>query len=234
MSSPRDYYEVLGVERSASTPEIKKAYRKLALANHPDQNPDDPEAEGRFKEAAEAYEVLSDERKRATYDQFGHAGLRGAGMGGGFQNADEVFSQFSDLFEDLFGFGGASRGRGRSRGRRLRRGADIEYRLRIDFMEAIEGTSTQITFPRSLRCALCDGSGAAHGSTPETCGTCGGAGQVVQVQVFLRVRAACPDCHGRGSVVRNPCVDCHGRGHIQDEQSVSVTIPPGVDTGLQL
>jgi len=235
MSSPRDYYEVLGVARDASDVDIKKCYRKLAMKYHPDRNPDDAEAESKFKEVSEAYSVLSDAEKRGTYDRFGHAGLRGAGVEPGFANAEEVFSQFSDMFGDLFGFGGGGgRGRGRSRGPQLRRGADTEYTLELDFLEAVHGVSREITVPRYAVCDSCTGSGAEPGTQPSACGTCGGAGQVVQGHGFLRIRTVCPSCGGRGKVVTSPCHECDGVGRTRVTDSLSVTVPAGVDTGLQL
>ncbi|MEL6349478.1 MAG: DnaJ domain-containing protein, partial [Myxococcota bacterium] len=176
MDAPRDYYEVLGVAREADASTIKKAYRKLALKHHPDRNPDNPEAEEMFKEASEAYSVLSDEQKRATYDRFGHAGLRGAGQNPGFQNSDEIFNHFSDLFGDLFGFGGGgARGRG---GQRIRAGSDLQYRLDIDFMEAVHGVSKEIEIPRSSICEVCDGTGAEPGTELKTSPTPPQVGQV--------------------------------------------------------
>ncbi len=235
MNQPRDYYEVLGVTREATEAEIKKAYRKLALKYHPDRNPDDPEAEARFKEASEAYSVLSDADKRAMYDRFGHAGLRGAGVNPGFQDAEEIFSQFSDLFGDLFGFGGFPGGRGRSRGgRRVRRGADLSYELTIDFMTAVKGGDEKIEIPHHVRCEACGGTGAEAGTEPVTCPTCGGAGEVYQAQLFLRIRTTCPDCGGRGQVIRKPCGVCRGRGRVRATQEITVHIPAGVRSGLQL
>ena len=233
MSQPRDYYEVLEVSKTASDAEIKKAYRKLAMKYHPDRNPDDAEAEARFKEASEAYSVLSDTDKRATYDRFGHSGLRGAGHDPGFGSADEVFSHFSDLFGDIFGFGGGGRGGGRG-GRRVRRGADLEYPLEVDFLEAVHGCQREIEVPRQARCERCDGSAVEPGTQPETCGSCGGVGEVVQAQMFLRIRTVCPACGGAGQVVTSPCTGCTGSGRTRVTDKMSVTVPAGVDTGLQL
>ncbi|NOY26166.1 MAG: molecular chaperone DnaJ [Oligoflexia bacterium] len=234
MSPPRDYYTVLGVGRDASDVEIKKSYRKLAMKYHPDRNPDDPQAENQFKEASEAYSVLSDAEKRATYDRFGHAGLRGAGVDPGFANAEEIFSQFSDMFGDLFGFGGGGRGRGRSRGPQLRRGADTAYSLELEFLEAVHGVTREITVPRYAVCGTCSGSGAEPGTQPSACSTCGGVGQVIQGHGFLRIRTVCPGCGGRGKVVTSPCKECEGVGRTRVTDSLSVTVPPGVDSGLQL
>ncbi len=227
----RDYYEVLGVGRDASQPEIKKAFRALALKLHPDKNPGDKEAEARFKEVAEAYDVLGDDQKRQTYDRFGHDGLSRSGMGGpGFQSSDEVFSHFADIFGDLFGFGG---GRGGQRG--PRRGADLEYPLTIDFLDAVKGCEREITYPKHEACGECSGSGAKAGSQPVTCNTCRGAGEVVQqAQMFLRIRTVCPACSGRGKVVRDPCTGCAGRGRTRRDEKLKVTIPAGVDEGMQL
>jgi molecular chaperone DnaJ len=233
MSQPRDYYEILGVSRTAAADEIKKSYRKLALQFHPDRNPDDPTAEAKFKEASEAYGVLSDANKRSTYDRFGHAGLRGAGMDPGFQNADEIFSHFSDLFGDLFGFGGGGRGRGRG-GARLRRGSDLEYALEIDFLEAVHGCSREVEIPRQARCETCAGTGSKAGSKPATCSTCGGAGEVVQAQMFLRIRTPCPTCGGTGTRITDPCGTCRGNGRTRSTDKLTVTVPAGVHSGLQL
>jgi molecular chaperone DnaJ len=233
MSQPRDYYEILGVARTAGADEIKKAYRKLALQHHPDRNPGDPQAEAKFKEASEAYGVLSDANKRATYDRFGHAGLRGAGMDPGFQNADEIFSHFSDLFGDLFGLGGG-RGRGRGGGPRLRRGADLEYALELEFLEAVHGCSKEVEIARQSRCETCDGSGAKPGTKPVTCSTCNGVGEVVQAQMFLRIRTACPACGGSGTRITDPCVTCRGAGRTRSTDKLTITVPAGVNEGLQL
>lgn len=230
MSQPRDYYEVLGVSKSATDPEIKKAYRKLAMKHHPDRNPDNAEAESLFKEASEAYSVLSTADKRATYDRYGHAGLQGAGMNSGFDNADEIFSHFSDMFGDLFGFSG---GRGGG-GRRGRRGGDLNVRVGVDFLEAVHGCQQEITIGRDGQCEPCDGSGVEPGHEPETCDTCGGVGEVVQAQMFLRIRTVCPACHGRGKVVRHPCGDCRGRGTQKVSDTLTVSVPAGIEGGQVL
>lgn len=229
MASKRDYYEVLGVERSASADEIKTAYRKLAFKYHPDKNPDDAEAEERFKEAAEAYEVLRDTDKRASYDRFGHSGVGGPGAGPGFQNAEDVFGAFGDIFGEFFGFGG-----GAQRGPRPRAGADLRYNLTVSFADAARGTEVTLTLPRTEDCEHCDGSGAEPGSAPETCAQCGGSGQVVQQQGFFRVAMACPVCNGQGKVIRQPCRECRGRGKVQRERDIKVRIPAGVDDGSRL
>ena len=237
MDTPRDYYEVLGVAKDADASAIKKAYRKLALKYHPDRNPDDAEAEGKFKEASEAYSVLSDDQKRATYDRFGHAGLRGAGQNPGFQNADEIFSHFSDLFGDLFGFGGPGGGRGGRRGPgggMLRAGSDLQYRMDIDFLEAVHGTTKEIEIPRAVVCEPCSGSGAEPGHEPVTCPTCNGMGEVIQTQMFLRIRTACPRCGGAGKMVAHPCKTCGGNKRVRVAQKLSVDVPGGVHSGLRL
>ena len=234
MDQPRDYYDVLGVAREADDSTIKKAYRKLALKHHPDRNPDDPKAEGLFKEASEAYSVLSDAQKRATYDRYGHAGLRGGGPGGGgagFQSAEEIFSQFSDIFGDFFGGGGGGR---RGGGQRVRRGADLQYHLTMDFLEGVHGAVKDIEYPVHRPCDTCAGSGADPAHPPTTCDMCNGQGEVVQAQMFLRIRTACPRCRGAGKVISHPCGTCSGRGRVRKMEKLSVTVPAGVNTGLQL
>jgi len=224
--SKRDYYEVLSVARDASAVEIKKAYRRLAMKYHPDRNTDDADAEVKFKEAKEAYEVLSDPRKKSAYDQFGHAGVSGAGgMGGGFNPGDA----FGDIFGDVFGdiFGGGRRG-GRSQ---VFRGADLRYDLELELERAVAGDTVEIDVASLVGCETCSGSGSAPGSTPETCDTCGGVGQVRMQQGFFSVQQTCPSCRGEGTKITDPCTDCHGRGRVMKERSLSVKIPPGVDEG---
>lgn len=228
---PRDFYEVLGVSRDAEISVIKKAYRRAALENHPDKNPGDAEAEARFKEAAEAYAVLSDPQKRQRYDQFGHAGLGGQG---GFRGFDqEIFGDFSDILGDLFGFGSIFGGRGRGRGRQGQPGADLRYDLEIEFEEAIRGLETKIKVPRLERCATCDGSGAEDGGL-ETCDQCGGQGQVAFQQGFFTIARTCPACRGRGQRVTSPCPSCSGEGRTRSERTLTVRIPAGVDDGVRL
>lgn len=222
--SKRDYYEVLGVERSADAAELKKAYRRLAMKYHPDRNPDDESAAEKFKEAKEAFEVLKDQQKRAAYDQFGHAGVSGqAGGGGGFGGAD-----INDIFGDVFGdiFGG-----GRGRGNRVYRGDDLQYNLEISLEEAVAGTDTEIRVPTMIACDACDGSGAKRGTSPSNCPTCHGAGQVRMQQGFFSVQQTCPACRGKGKVITDPCPKCRGQGRNRKEKTLSVKIPAGVDTG---
>jgi molecular chaperone DnaJ len=228
--SKRDFYEVLGVSKNASAADIKKAYRRLAMKHHPDRNTGDDagKAEEQFKEIKAAYEVLSDEQKRAAYDQFGHAGVDGSGgMGGGaggFGGAG-----FSDIFGDAFGdiFGG---GRGGG-GQRANRGSDLRYNLELSLEDAVKGTEVKIRVPTLVNCKSCGGSGAKKGSTPKTCGTCHGAGQVRMQQGFFSVQQTCPTCHGKGNVIADPCTACRGQGRVQEHKTLSVKVPAGVDTG---
>ena len=224
---PRDYYEVLGVPRNASEQEIKSAYRKLALKYHPDRNPGDKQAEERFKEAAEAYGVLGDADKRRRYDAYGHAGVSGQG-GAGFDPT--IFADFSDILGDFFGFGDVF---GRRRGG-PRRGQDLRYNLEIAFEEAVFGTETQLKIPRADACSACSGSGAAPGTKPTTCPTCRGTGQVTFQQGFFSVARTCGHCRGSGRIVAEPCKTCGGDGVVSGERTLSLKIPPGVDTGSQL
>lgn len=224
-----DYYKTLGVERNASQDEIKKAYRKQALKYHPDRNPGDKEAEDKFKEAAEAYEVLSDAEKRDVYNRFGHEGLRGTGYQG-FSGFDDIFSSFSDIFEDVFGF---SSRRTRSR-TAARQGADLRYDLRISLMDAAAGMETEIEVERYEGCAECGGTGAAPGTEPIVCPTCQGAGQVTQSSGFFSVRSTCPQCRGAGRIIEKPCRNCQGIGKSAVRRKLQLKIPPGVDTGSRL
>lgn len=231
MSTKRDYYEILGVSRDAGDRDIKSAYRKLAVRYHPDKNPGDAEAEAKFKEAAEAYAVLSDGDKRQRYDRFGHQGVAGAGAGG-FDPS--VFSDFSDILGDIFGFGDAFGG-GRRRGRSgMTRGADLRYDLQISFEEAAFGTNAKLRIPRLETCDRCSGSGAALGSQPTTCSACGGHGQVRFSQGFFTVARTCPQCNGEGRTVSDPCKICSGEGRVEQERSLDVKIPAGVDNGARL
>jgi molecular chaperone DnaJ len=223
--SKRNYYDVLGVARNASQQEIKSAYRKLAVRLHPDRNPGDKEAEERFKEAAEAYSVLSDPEKRARFDRFGHRGVTGSGFGG-FDPT--VFGDFADILGDFFGFGGPRRPRGGQPG------ADLRYELHITLEEAAFGVERVLRIPRLERCETCSGSGAAAGSSPQTCPHCRGFGQVQYSQGFFTVARPCERCGGEGQVVTDPCVDCDGEGRIERERELEVKIPAGVDTGARL
>ncbi len=230
--SKRDYYDVLGVAKNASEGELKKAYRRLAMKHHPDRNPDDKAAEAKFKEANEAYEILSDSQKRAAYDQFGHAGvdpsMGGPGGAGGFGAGVGGFSDvFGDIFGDIFGGGGR-------RQQQAQRGADLRYTLEITLEQAVHGTTAKITIPTLANCKTCDGSGAKPGSGKKTCTTCGGRGAVRMQQGFFSVEQPCPDCHGQGQVIEDPCTDCHGQGRLQESKKLSVKIPAGVDNGDQV
>lgn len=222
-----DYYEVLSVSKSATGVEIKKAYRRLAMKHHPDRNPDDASAESKFKEAKEAYEILSDEQKRSAYDQFGHAGVN-QGAGGGFGGGS---GSFSDIFGDVFGdiFGGAG-GAGQS-GQRSYRGADLQYNLELTLEEAVFGVEKSINVPRMENCEPCGGSGSKPGTEPTGCTTCNGVGQVRMQQGFFSVQQTCPTCRGGGKIISDPCVSCNGEGRIQKHKKLLVTIPAGVDTG---
>ncbi len=221
----KDYYEVLGVNRDASDDDIKKAYRKLAMKHHPDRNPDKPKSEEHFKEAKQAYEILSDAGKRAAYDQYGHAGVdTGAAGGAGGAGFGNFADAFGDIFGDIFGAGG----RGRSN---VYRGADLRYNLEVALEEAARGTETKIRIPAMEQCETCHGSGAKPGTQPTTCTTCGGHGQVRMQQGFFSIQQTCPKCHGSGKIVQSPCASCQGVGRIKQHKTLSVKIPAGVDEG---
>jgi molecular chaperone DnaJ len=228
--SKRDYYEVLGVSKSVNEADLKKAYRRLAMKYHPDRNPDDKTAEAKFKELKEAYSILSNSEKRATYDQFGHAAFENGGMGAGGGGFGGDAGGFGDIFGDMFGdiFGG---GGGRQR---QRRGADLRYDLELSLEDAVRGTEVNITVPRMSDCGTCNGSGSKPGSTPKTCSTCNGVGQVRMQQGFFSVQQTCPQCQGKGKQITDPCGTCHGQGRVRENKKLSVKIPAGVDVGDQI
>lgn len=239
MSNKRDYYEVLGVSKGASKDEMKKAYRKVALKYHPDRNPDNKEAEAKFKEAAEAYEVLSDDQKRARYDQFGHAGVDGpaggGGFGGGFNNMEDIFSQFSDIFG---GFGGGGGRGGRQQRTRGQRGSNLRIKVSLTLEEINEGANKKIKVKKYITCKTCDGTGAKDRKSVKTCHTCNGSGYVRRVQqTFLgqmQTTAPCPTCHGSGEMITNKCGSCKGEGRVYGEETIHLEIPAGVSEGMQL
>ncbi len=232
-----DYYDLLGVGKNASADELKKAYRNKAKALHPDRNSDNPNAEEQFKAVNEAYDVLKDADKKAAYDRFGHAAFEGgngasAGQRGGFQGGGDFASAFSDVFDDLFGnFAGGQRGGGQQR---ARRGSDLRYNLRVNLEDAYRGKQTTLTVPTSVGCETCSGTGAEGGAEPSTCPTCSGMGKVRAQQGFFTVERTCPTCSGRGQIIKNPCKTCGGAGRVEKERSLSVNIPPGVETGTRI
>ena len=239
--SKRDYYEILGVSKTASADEIKKAYRKKAIEYHPDKNPGNKEAEEKFKEAAEAYEVLSDAQKRQRYDQFGHAGVGGAasgGYGGGGMSMDNIFSHFGDIFGGHFGgfggFGGGSRGGGQ----RVRRGSDLRVKVKLNLAEIATGVEKKIKVKKYVSCSHCTGSGSANGSQPATCTTCHGSGRVTRVQQTIlgqmQTASECPTCGGDGKIIRDKCSHCAGEGIVREDEVISINIPAGVMEGMQL
>ena len=221
--SKRDYYEVLGIAKSATEVEIKKSFRKLAMKYHPDRNPDDAESEAKFKEVKEAYDILSDARKRQAYDQFGHAGVSGqqSGFGGG-----GFGDNFSDIFSDFFG--GSRGGAGQSR---AERGSDLRYNLDLTLEEAVTGTEIEIEVPTWVQCKKCAGSGAKEGTKPQTCATCQGVGQIHMQQGFFAIQQTCPHCHGAGEMIADPCGSCSGQGRVRERKKLSVKIPAGIDNG---
>ena len=227
--SKRDYYEVLGVSRDVDNKDLKRAYRKLAMKFHPDRNPDDADADNKFKEATEAYEILGDADKRAAYDRYGHAGVdpNAAGAGaGGFGGGNGNFGDiFGDVFGDIFGGGGGG-GRGGPQ-----RGSDLRYNMELTLEEAVRGVEKNIRIPTLTSCNTCDGSGAKSGTSPKTCSTCNGVGQVRMQQGFFSVQQTCPTCRGKGTIIEDPCTSCHGRGVKEETKTLSVKIPAGVDTG---
>lgn len=229
MAGKRDYYEVLGVTKTASVEEIKAAYRKLALKHHPDRNPGDAQAEKSFKEAAEAYEVLGDSDKRVRYDRYGHSGLEGTGFHE-FTNINDVFEAFGDLFGfgSIFGGGGGRRSRGPARG------ADLETDVRLSLEEAARGVRKSLRIRRNITCKSCRGNGCKPGTSPASCATCGGRGQVIRAQGPFRIATTCPACQGKGTMISDPCGDCGGRGRVVESGEVEVDVPAGVDSGMHL
>jgi molecular chaperone DnaJ len=232
----QDYYDLLNVDKGASAAELKKAYRKQAMEHHPDRNPDNPEAEHKFKELNEAYDVLKDDQKRAAYDRFGHAAFENGGgpggpggMGGGFGRGGDPSSAFSDIFDDLFGGMG-----GRQRSSGAGRGADLRYNMEISLEEAFEGKKATIRVPSSVTCEGCEGSGAEAGSEPVNCPTCGGSGKVRAQQGFFTIERTCPNCHGQGRIIKDPCTSCNGAGRVQKDRTLNVNIPSGVEEGTRI
>jgi molecular chaperone DnaJ len=235
MASKRDYYEVLGVSRGASQEEIKKSYRKLAVQYHPDRNPGDKAAEDKFKEAAEAYEVLSQTEARRRYDAYGHAGVGGAGASSGFSSVDDIFEHFGSIFEDVFGgMGGFTSAGGGAKRKRKQSGSDLRYDVTLSFKEAVLGLDKILEFSKKVSCEPCKGSGATPGSKTETCRTCKGRGQIHIQQGFFTYSSTCSECHGEGKKIKDPCTTCHGAGMTTQKQNLTVKIPPGIDSGMKL
>jgi molecular chaperone DnaJ len=225
----KDYYEILGVPRDATPEEIKRAYRRLALKYHPDRNPGDKEAEEKFKEIAEAYDVLRDPEKRAMYDRYGHTGLQSKGVSPThFRDFEDIFSTFNEIFNNFFGF------RPSRRRPVAEAGADLRYDLEISFEEAIKGTEKEITIPKRTTCPFCDGSGIQPGYQPQPCPICHGRGQVYQTHGFFKIGTTCPRCGGEGYIITNPCKHCKGKGWVKENKRIKINIPPGVDTGMRL
>lgn len=233
MATAPDYYELLGVVKTAGTDEIKKAYRKKAFEYHPDRNPGDHTAEEKFKLVAEAYEVLSDSQKRQIYDQYGIEGLKGRGGFHGFNSTDDIFSAFSDIFEDFFGFSGQQRGQG-SGGKRARRGHDLQTEVEIEFLEACFGVEREVSVTSNVKCETCDGVGAKKGSAPSRCTYCNGYGQVQMSQGFFTISTTCPQCQGAGQVIKDKCPDCRGQGVVPKSRKLKVKIPAGIQSDMRL
>ncbi len=239
--SKRDFYEILGVSKTASAEEIKKAYRKKAIEFHPDKNPGDKVSEEKFKEAAEAYEVLSDEQKRQRYDQYGHAGVgsaAGGGFGGGSMNMEDIFSHFGDIFGGHFGGFGGFGGSQRSGGQRVRRGSDLRVKVKLTLAEVATGVEKKIKVKKYVLCSHCNGAGSAHGSQPVTCSTCNGSGRVTRVQQTIlgqmQTASECPTCNGDGKIIKEKCTHCAGEGIVREDEVITINIPAGVMEGMQL
>ena len=234
----RDYYQVLGIDRTADPSAVKKAYRQKAVEYHPDRNPGDRSAEDRFKEAAEAYEVLSNAESRAVYDQFGHDGLRRGGGGAspfqGFTNVEDIFSHFGDIFSDMFGFGGFGGRRGRGGRSGPARGADLRHDIELDFLEAATGLKREIKLEELVPCDRCHGSRSEPGTSPSSCPRCDGRGQVVHTQGMFMLSTTCPQCRGEGQIISRPCRDCGGQGRQRQERKVAIDVPAGVDDGVTM
>lgn len=232
--SKADYYDLLGIDRGVDEKALKSAFRKMAMQHHPDRNPDNPDAEKKFKEINEAYEVLKDPQKRAAYDQYGHSAFENGGGGFGGAGFGGAAGGFSDIFEDIFGemMGGARRGGGRSGGRE--RGADLRYNMEVTLEEAYAGKAAEISVPTAVTCEVCSGTGAKPGSSPVTCTTCGGSGRIRASQGFFSIERTCPDCQGRGEVISDPCTACGGQGRVTKERTLSVDIPAGIEDGVRI